>query len=116
MVVVAAAGHSAAQEAAQTAIITLVNGSDANRSLTIGAGALERLAASLAAGEMTPEREHTRNAVILLRSLIFNSEANRERFPGHGVAPLVRLLDAGGGGGRGARPLRTTSHTTFTLI
>ena len=88
-------GQSAAQDAAQTAIINLVNGSDANRSLVVGAGALERLAASLAAGEMTPERERTRNAVILLRSLIFNSESNRERLPVHAVAPLVKLLDAG---------------------
>ena len=91
----AAAGQSAAQEAAQTALINLCNGSDSNRSLTVGAGALERLAAALAGGEMRPERERTRNAVILLRSLVFNSEANRRRFPEHGVAPLVRLLDAG---------------------
>ena len=89
------AGAAAAQEAAQTAIINLVNGSDANRSLTVGAGALERLADSLAAGEMTPERERTRNAVILLRSLVFKSESNRDRFPEQGVAPLVGLLDVG---------------------
>lgn len=107
-------------EAADAALINLCNKNEENAYLALENGAIPLLLNQVGDGSIVMlSSETTRNAVILLRSLLYFKTPTRSKamvalFPEVGIAPLVNLLSAREGSEFGENSERTASVAVNT--